>query len=59
MVWVYLNSDVLYERYKIIKKFINSKNIIDVGNCNHHSYENNIEIYKYMEKRSEKFIKIR
>jgi hypothetical protein len=46
MVWVYLNSDVLYERYKIIKKFINSKNIIDVGNCNHHSYENNIEIYK-------------
>jgi hypothetical protein len=46
MVWVYLNSDVLYERYKIIKKLINSKYIIDVGNCKHLSYENNIEIYK-------------
>jgi hypothetical protein len=46
MVWVNLNSDVLYERYKIIKKLINSKYIIDVGNCNHLSYENNIEIYK-------------
>ena len=46
MNWPYLNDNILYERYKIIKKLINSKNIIDLGNCNHLSYEDNIEIYK-------------
>jgi hypothetical protein len=46
MSWFYLNYNILYERYKIIRKFINSENIIDLGNCNSLPYENNLEIYK-------------
>jgi hypothetical protein len=46
MSWPYLNNNILYERYKIIRKLINSENIIDLGNCNSLPYENNLEIYK-------------
>jgi hypothetical protein len=46
MVWPYLNSNILHERYKIIKKLINTENIIDLGNSNAVPYENNIEIYR-------------
>ena len=46
MTWPHLNSNILHERYKIIKKLINSENIIDLGNSNPVPYENNIEIYR-------------